>query len=233
MIDHRFFYSNRGIGNYTCGIAREAVACVLWGYGDNSFGVTQKLTSLEQYIDNESVIGFFLECAILQTIQSNGLKVDGLSNAMPMITYRGFPTFDTNRSLALYVPCSYNFRGIDGIILRMDREKRRAYLFPLQVTVAKRHGDSEQSFFNDWDRWVRGFEGFEVEVIFLWITAKDPSVEDKDEAYRSHRSGKVLKNPAFCSRNISFEDVNKTVWDRYAKALKEKKNRDQNMLATL
>ena len=106
----------------------------------------------------------------------------------------------------------------------------RAYIFPLQVTIAKRHGDSEQSFFNNWHRWVRGFEGFEVEVTFLWITAKDPSVEDKDEAYRSQ---KVLKNLPFCSRNIPFEDVNKTVWDRYAKALKEKKNRDQNMLATL
>jgi hypothetical protein len=67
---------------------------------------------------------------------------------------------------------------------------------------------------------VQGFESFEVEVIFLWITANDPSLEDKDEAYRSHGSRKVLKNPAFCS----FEDVNKTVGDRYAKALKEKKN---------
>jgi hypothetical protein len=75
----------------------------------------------------------------------------------------------------------------------MDREKMRAYLFPLQVTIAKRHRDSEQSFFNNWHRWVRGFEGFEVEVTFLWITAKDPSVEDKDEAYRSHRSGKCSK----------------------------------------
>jgi len=72
----------------------------------------------------------------------------------------------------------------------MDSEQKRAYLFPLQVTVAKRHGDSEQSFFNDWHRWVEGFEGFEVEVTFLWITSQAPSVDDKDEAYRSHRSGK-------------------------------------------
>ena len=93
---------------------------------------------------------------------------------MPMITYLGFPTFDTNKKLALYVPSSYNFHGV---ILRMDREQKRAYLFPLQVTVAKRHGDSEQSFFNDWHRWVQGFESFEVEVTFLWITANDPSVE--------------------------------------------------------
>ena len=88
LIDHRYFYSVGGAGNYTCGIVREAIACLLWGYGDNSFGVTQKLTSLEQYIDNQSVVRFFLECVILQTIQSNGLKVDGLSNAMPMITDR-------------------------------------------------------------------------------------------------------------------------------------------------
>jgi hypothetical protein len=77
------------------------------------------------------------------------VRLDGLSNAMPMITYLGFPTFDTNRKLALYVPSSHNFRGIDGVILRMDREQKRAYLFPLQVTAAERHGDSEQSFFND------------------------------------------------------------------------------------
>ena len=220
MIDHRYFYSVGGAGNYTCGITREAVACVLWSYGNNNFGVTQKLTSLEQYIDNQSVVGFFLGCTILQTIRSNGLKVDGLSNAMPMITYLGFPTFDTNKKLALYVPSSYNFHGV---ILRMDREQKRAYLFPLQVTIAKRHGDSEQSFFNDWHRWVQVFESFEVEVTFLWITANDPSVEGKDEAYRSHRSGKSAQKSYLLLRIFLSRMLTKQFGTGMPKRLKKRR----------
>jgi hypothetical protein len=66
-------------------------------------------------------------------------------------------------------------------------------------------------------------------VIFLWITANDASVGNKDKDYRSHRSGEMLKNPAFRSRNISLEDVNKTIWDRYKKALRKRGPRSEHV----
>ena len=234
VIDHRYFYEVEEVGNYTCGVAREAVANQLLEYGSNKFGVTELLTSLDAYIGNQSVTGFFIEQAVLQSISSDGLKdVDGISNPMPIIPFQGFPDFDTKISLALYAPLDFNFHGIDGIILQLDSSKKEAYVFPIQITIAKYHKVSEEGFFNHFDQWKRGLENFNVTATFIWITTNGPQVENVDENYRSHRNGAVLINPAYRSRNIHLRDVNKLIWDRYQGALKKKGRRDQNKVPML
>lgn len=85
LIDHRFFYSTDGeLGNYVCGVAREAVANQLRLHGITRFGNTA-LQSLDSYINNESVVGFFIEQAILQTIECRGLRVENEIPAMTML----------------------------------------------------------------------------------------------------------------------------------------------------
>jgi hypothetical protein len=96
-IDHRYFYSVSPVGNYTCGVARDAVSSQLRFYGRNTFGVSEYLTSLDAYIP---VTGFFIENAVLETIASRGLNDEGIPGPMPTITFQGFPTFQMERSLA-------------------------------------------------------------------------------------------------------------------------------------
>jgi hypothetical protein len=60
LIDHRYFYKEKNVGSYACGIAREAVTSQLRLHGRNRFGKTA-LRSLNDYISNESVVGFFIE----------------------------------------------------------------------------------------------------------------------------------------------------------------------------
>jgi hypothetical protein len=44
LIDHRYFYAEKSKGDYTCGIAREAVIGQLRHYGWNRFGNTALLS---------------------------------------------------------------------------------------------------------------------------------------------------------------------------------------------
>ncbi|OXV06005.1 hypothetical protein Egran_06227, partial [Elaphomyces granulatus] len=115
-IDHRYFYSEANVGNYACGVARDAVSNQLRFDGCNTFGVSAYLTSLDAYIHNQSVTGFFIEQAVLETVASRGLKDEGIPGPMSKINFQGFPTFETKRSLALYIPLSFNYRDIDSPI---------------------------------------------------------------------------------------------------------------------
>jgi hypothetical protein len=95
-IDHRYFYSEANVGNYTCGVVRDAVSYQLRHYGRNTFGVSEYLTSLDEYIHNQSVTGFFIEQAVLETVASRGLKDEGIPGPMPTINFQGFPTFQAD-----------------------------------------------------------------------------------------------------------------------------------------
>jgi hypothetical protein len=240
LIDHRYFYQVEGEGAYACGVAREAVASQLHRYGMNNAGFMQSLQSLDQFIDNKSVVGFFIEQAVLRTIRSRGLQVDErISQPMDLITYHGFPVFDTLKERALYVPSDFNYGAIDGMILWLDCSKQKsgrkkeALLFPLQVTIAKTHRNSEVSFFNQWEKWTESLRDFNVKATFLWITDRDPSVTDFDEDYSLLRGRNVLKNPAFTSRYISIEFVNKDIWDWYVRALNDRERQGLKKLAVL
>ena len=228
LIDHRYFCEAENVGSCACGIAREAVAGQLRLHGENRYGNTA-LQSLDDYISNESVVRFFIEQAILQTIQFRGLKtIPEISQPMTMIPFDGYPVFDTSKELALYVPCNFNYYAIDGIILRLNHssgsngEREKAIPFPLQITIAKPHKDSEKHFFNQWNKWKASLKNFDVEVRFLWISIENPSHTNLDESSRSLRHKKMTIHPPYSSRWIHLEEVNKDVWNRYSEALNKK-----------
>jgi len=138
LIDHRYFYQINGHGTYACGIAREAVASQLLHYRIINASFIDSLQSLDRFNNNKSVVRFFIEQAVLQTIRSCGLKVhENICNAMDMISFEGFPNFNTKKERVLYVPSEFNFHAIDGLILWLDpsyrknREKKQAFLFPI------------------------------------------------------------------------------------------------------
>ena len=65
------------------------------------------------------------------------------------------PDYTLTESLAIYCPTRDNFPAIDAIIVRLDstENRKRAWLFPLQVTVAEDHVNTEPMFFAHWARW--------------------------------------------------------------------------------
>ena len=174
LIDHRYFEGgpDESIGKCACGISREAAARELRRYGIEKFGQTDFLTALNQYADNPSVIGFFIEQAVLSSTAARGLNIgQDICETMTVQAFeQNFPRFNTNATNPmLHCPVDFNYRGIDGIIVRFDNSggKKTCFMFPLQITAAKTHSDSEQVFFSQWQLWTKGLEDDEVVPMFL------------------------------------------------------------------
>ena len=224
LIDNRYFFAKApgGVGEYACGIAREAAARQLRRYKMDKFGDTDFLAALNDYISNPSITGFFIEQAVLSSIASRGLEIsEQISKRMDTVMFSGdIPEFNTTKGdPVLYCPIDFNFRGIDGIIVRFAG--RKCFMFPLQITVAKSHSDSEEVFFNEWSKWTNKLSDFEVEPVFVWITKEDSKVEPVSAKILSTRSGDKLVRPEFRRRKISLKDVNLDIWVRYRGALEK------------
>jgi hypothetical protein len=227
LIDHRYFYEggpDEPIGKYACGIAREAAARQLRRYGIEKFGQTDFLTALNQYVDNPSVIGFFIEQAVLSSIAAHGLNIeqDICQTMIVQMFEKDYPRFNTNATNpTLYCPLDFNDRGIDGIIVRFDNSdgKKTCFMFPLQITVAKAHSDSEQVFFSQWKLWTKGLKGYKVVPRFLWITTQHSSFEEVAGNSRAARSRDKVLWPSYVREFVHLEKVNKNIWQRYQKAL--------------
>ena len=136
LIDNRFFFARAPdwIGEYACGIAREAASRQLRVYKMDKFGDTDFLISLNDYITNPSVTGFFIEQAVLSSIAANGLEIsEQISKRMNTVMFKGdIPDFNrTEGDPVLYCPIDFNYRAIDGIIVRFFEGK--CYMFPLQI----------------------------------------------------------------------------------------------------
>jgi hypothetical protein len=112
-----------------------------------------------QFISNASVVGYFLEQAILQSVASSGIKCLDIIGKIPQITFNDYRKYDLKNAYALYVPEAFNFPAIDALIVHIDKTdetKMKAHLFPMQVTIAKTHSNSEDHFFRHWSRWIQG-----------------------------------------------------------------------------
>ena len=226
LIDYRYFYVQDDVGKYACGIAREAAARQLRCFGIDKFGDKNFLIALDDYIGNPSVTGFFIEQAVLSSIASRGLNVSKeISGPMTIVMFaEKYPIFDKDISEAvLYCPLKFNYGGIDGIIVRFDHSEGKCFMFPLQVTVAKSHSDSEEVFFSEWSGWTKYLDGFEIVPEFLWITPEGPSTKNVDENSRSTRSGNRSIWPSYTSQNVPLSKVNQDIWECYERALEKKK----------
>jgi hypothetical protein len=121
----------------------------------------------------------------------------------------------------LYCPINYNYPGVDGIIVQFTGQK--CFVYPLQITVAKSHSDSEEAFFRQWGMWTNSLEDFEVVPVFVWITKEDSGVVEVDTIkaeYRSTKSGDLLVHPSYDRLNVPLKEVNLVIWERYQRALR-------------
>jgi hypothetical protein len=223
LIDNRYFFALDGVGKYACGIAREAAARQLRAYKVEKFGDTDFLAPLDLYISNPSVTSFFIEQAVLSSIASCGLGIlEQISKKMDTVMFSGdIPKFNrTEGDPVLYCPINFNYYGgIDGIIVRFAEGK--CFMFPLQITVAKPHSDSEEVFFSKWRQWTDELYDFEVVPVFVWVTKEESEVENVDAEYSLTGSGmKFIERPSFRRQKIPLEKVNPDISKRYQRALR-------------
>ena len=250
LIDHRYFYHQYKrpdqdvadyYGNYTCGLARNAVAAELLASGVN-FADMSFSRALPDFINNPSAAGFMIEYAVLSSIELNGLAIGAtVQKPMDIIIFKGAtPNFRkdiTNRPV-LYRPhkFEFNFKGIDGVIVRIEtrpklkrkrkgkgtqkrdaeEEKRKLFMYPFQITLAPdSHSDSRETFFNRYDEWAECLKEFDIVPEFLWITPKPSSLIEHGEKSRPEW-------PAHRERYVSLKDVNKSIWRWYQETLQDK-----------
>ena len=223
LVDHRYFYDENDpklgqyVGYYTCGLAAKAIGTMLLATSNLRFADRDFLKSLPEYINNPSVTGFMIEQAVLSSIALNGLNIRQETNrSMEVKLFKG-PTvrLDPNtENPVLYIPTAFNFKGIDGLIVSKEFEpppgmtKRRLLLLPLQITVASKHKDSHETFFNDWKAWIAGLTEIEVVPQFIWITP--------EESANNHlRKGAQKGWPAHDEVKIPLRQVNRSIADMY------------------
>jgi len=136
------------VGNYTCGLVRNAVAAELLANNVN-FADTDFLRSLPDYINNNpSVAGFMIEQAVLLSIKSNGLAIGAdISKPMKLVVFTGvIPRFhlDITGKPVLYCPDKFNFPGIDAHVEPQRSQKRNQkqpakrtlFMYLIQITLS-------------------------------------------------------------------------------------------------
>ena len=177
LCDHRYFFAERQgdgtiVGSYMCGIARGAVSRKLQQYG--GIRAIENFWHLQfgSFINNPSMTGFLVEEACLSSISIHGLDIGmGLSTGIATQLFQGdFPQFTLEEGVVLYCPVKFNFPGIDAVVVRLESTggRKKAFLFPIQITIAKKHSDSVGKFFASWGQWSKPFGNeYEIEVRFL------------------------------------------------------------------
>lgn len=230
LVDHRFFFDEFNekkrvhVANYTCGLARNAVATQLHVEKVN-LSNSNFWGSLLNHINNPCITGFIIEQAILSRISFDGLNVAGkdINTPMSMVSFSGsFPYFrtDITEQPILYCPRKFNYRGIDAVIVRIEPSpitnfKQRLFIYPLQITLTDTHSDSHKTFFDDYKSWTHRLERFDVVPTFLWISPKVASP-------KRHNPTNTDDWPAHSEEYVPISQVHSELWQYY-----EKVKRDQ------
>ncbi|PGH23093.1 hypothetical protein AJ80_02867 [Polytolypa hystricis UAMH7299] len=136
-----------------------------------------------------------------------------------IIDHRYFYDVD---ELVLYIPDSYNHLAIDALVVHLAEtdEGKTAHLYPIQVTIAERHKDSETEFFLRWGKWCPQLgDEYNISVTFLWIDMTEQYTTTAiEENVQSARRGLQYLNSHFDVIHIPLAQVNAEAWNRYKRA---------------
>jgi hypothetical protein len=216
--DHRFFYIEKDVCYYVCGMARECMANYLF---ENSkmeiFADIEWISCIKAFKHNPAVMGFVLEKACIACIWKNGLTVNGTNFKPDEVKF--FLSENINISASegkctFYIPLNWNQRDIDALLISYQTVQGRVKLCvaPIQVTLNKaNHKNSEESFFNNiWSK-IKLPEYDDIEIMFVWITCKNDANTAVSFKDRSLRSGNKKINPDYTRVVTGFVNVSKDI----------------------
>jgi len=227
LFDVRYFYRiDNDTWRPTCGLALKTLVAVHRRHDDSTI---QDIGAWYQAVSNSpnvTVLGFLVERVCLDAIQRGALKVvdKRLGQSLKRYTFQGTPSVETliadKQPHCLYVPSHFNFPNIDAAAIWLDHKEQKAHVYPIQVSVARTHQDSERCFYqSQWQNWKVEFpDEYDVSSTFLWVGMKPASNEDKWMVTRSTRSRPVVVDDR-TSRRISIEEVDSTLYSYVKKRL--------------
>ena len=164
---------------------------------------------------NPSVLGFFTEQMLLSWISREGCTSAGdqFGGRPKSTVFDGSkPQVNLEDGVSLYIPIRLNFRAVDAIMVSMDKKRDEAIVVGLQITITKRHTDSEAKFFRDWQWWTTVLGCRRVFFRFVWVvedTAGKPYQERIGQSVRVTRESRTIHSPAFRRIYASVMDVSK------------------------
>jgi hypothetical protein len=220
ILDHRYFYVENNHGRYTCGLARQGIFAFLRIHAkEGVFLGTEWYLALKAFKNNPSVIGFTVEQIAISRIASSGLRWGDNSEIPPtkITAFRGnIIAFSKNMPSAYYVPLKFNLKAVDAIYVKVDEHQHTATVVAIQITVAKRHTDSQADFFAQWGQWTDYLKDFTITPIFLWIVEGRRGRVDVEEKLRKLRTGQKTLWPKHVTHWVSIDQVDKDLADTLA-----------------
>ena len=217
LYDLRYFYTDDNqIGHYTCGVAFEAMMSMLRQDRLARFCGREWYSAVERS-DNPVVQGHLAEHICLSYIVTHGLSA--VSTRLGRMSHSSFqekPNWNqlltTDETTRLYIPTTYNYRAVDGVILFLDHRFKQAHMYPIQITISMRHKKSDKDFYAEmWKEWVAPIEmaGFTIESTFVWIDRKQPSEQIEPALVKEFRSGMKIVRPDYRVIHIGIEQVDR------------------------
>ena len=216
LLDYRYFYFEKGCGRYACGLARQGIFECLRKYAEESvFLGPEWYPALESFKNNPSVIGFTVEQMIISRLASSGLNWgDAAIPPAPQTLFPGNLTpLSIDKRSTYYVPLQFNFKAIDALYVEVNEGKKTAKIVAIQITVAKRHTDSEAKFFADWEAWTKSLGGFTITSTFLWIVESTRGKVEVEAKLKELRQRRILVMPEHATYWVMINQVDKRLAD--------------------
>jgi hypothetical protein len=218
--DYRYFYADDDRGKCTCGLAREAAAVVIRQGSPGLLCGNTWIQSLRTFKNNPSVVGFLVEQACLSAISTTGFHHGGIKwQSFTATIFKGDlleAIFPAGNYETFLIPADPFFKDIDALYLKVDTEKKTALVVPIQVTVAKKHKDSEAAFYSRWSDWQKFFEGYELKTTFVWVVENEQAWVKKTEEIRTTRKNSKLISPEHEQIIVTVSDINITLGSHLA-----------------
>ena len=167
--------------------------------------------AFEGFKNNPCVMGFLVEQACLSHISQTGFHhgdLDWESFAATIFDNDIFQSIPLDwEGEQFFIPGNPYFKNVDALYLKVDSTEKTALIVPIQITIAKKHKDSETLFYSGWCDWEEHFQGYQLSSTFVWIVEDEQSWRIVDAEFRSTRSGNKQVLPTHVQTFITVNDL--------------------------
>lgn len=128
---------------------------------------------------NKLLLGFSSEILVLEAIHTSGIPGTPLTSQLHINWFFKTPNFSAlgeSNGAILFRPKASNYASIDAIVAqKFDKRKDKIiHLYPIQITINKRHRNSVDSFFSKWaptylKKLSHDFPFHAIKFTFIWI----------------------------------------------------------------
>ncbi|KAF8535742.1 hypothetical protein BDD12DRAFT_912599 [Trichophaea hybrida] len=221
LLDWRFCFVDKGIGNVSCDLVRR-----LLGYHVRSLqsaGIDLHPTweePLTASAKQPSGLGFQIENMILTYIIARGCKPAGEPFDCTPINRRFFksniPDFDLTLGFTIYIPVA----AVDAILVNRKKMNKKivAEVIGVQITISNKHKDTESDFFALARSWRGPLDCDEVTYKFLWILENVPAHQPAYEFVKEKRRANKLVHPNYERIRSTIADVSQIVGRKLVRA---------------